>query len=90
MKHGFLEKWRAFSDGLRAFYVGPYYRMFARHARDENDLFMLIIFAESLGIANPLAFYTLELQPIFLEQFHDWHQRMGMERSPLDDGFGCC
>ncbi|MGE3189372.1 MAG: DNA helicase, partial [Vicinamibacterales bacterium] len=31
----------------------------------------------------------LELQPVLLERFHDWHVRMGMEHSPLD-GFRCC
>ena len=50
---------------------------------------MLMIFAESLGIPNPMTFYTLELQPLLLEEFHDWHLRMGMPHSPLDR-FGCC
>ncbi|PIE42919.1 MAG: DNA helicase [Gammaproteobacteria bacterium] len=79
----------AFFEGLDEFYHAPYRQMFARASRDEEDLFMLMLFAESLGVPNPVAYYTLELQPIFLESFHEWHTRMGMEKSPLDH-FGCC
>jgi hypothetical protein len=42
-----------------------------------------------MGVPNPAAYFTLELQPILLERFHEWHQRMGVEHSPLD-GFRCC
>ena len=38
---------------------------------------------------NPASYYTLELLPLFYERFHEWHVRMGMERSPLE-GFRCC
>lgn len=77
------------SAGLREFYVAPYRRTFARARRDEDDLFMLLVFSETLGVPNPAAFYTLELMPVLYERFHDWHRRMGMERSPLDH-IGCC
>lgn len=50
---------------------------------------MLLVFAESLGVPNPAGCYTLELMPVMYERFHDWHRRMGMERSPLDH-VGCC
>jgi hypothetical protein len=75
--------------GLREFYVAPYRRTFARAGRDEEDLFMLLVFAESLGVPNPATYYTLELMPAMYERFHAWHRRMGMERSPLDH-VGCC
>lgn len=83
-------RWRALRSGLREFYYGPYRRTLAREVRDQEDLFMLMVFSESLGIPNPVSFYTLELQPIMLEQFHQWHLRMGIPHSPLDGGFGCC
>lgn len=86
---GWRAKWQSFCRGMEAFYYAPYRRTLARATRDEEDLFMLMLFAESLGVPNPVAFYTLELQPIFLEAFHDWHTRMGIEHSPLDQ-FGCC
>ena len=61
----------------------------ARAAKDEEDFFMLLLFSESLGIANPAVFYAMELQPLFLENFHEWHQRMGMEKCPFNH-MGCC
>ena len=75
--------------GLREYYVAPYRRSFARAQRDEDDLFMLLVLAESLGVPNPTAYYTLELLPVVYDRFHEWHQRMGMERSPLDH-ISCC
>jgi hypothetical protein len=74
---------------LREFYEAPYRSAMARAKRDEDDLLMLFVFSEMMGIQNPVAFYTLELQPVLLEKLHDWHRRMGMDRSPLD-GFRCC
>ncbi|MBU8906461.1 cory-CC-star protein [Desertibacillus haloalkaliphilus] len=60
-----------------------------REIRDQDDLFMLLCFSEMLGIPNPVSYYTLELYPEMIEKFHDWHLRMGMEKSPLD-GIRCC
>tara|TARA_R110002167_G_scaffold344363_1_gene553682 strand:- start:22328 stop:22618 length:291 start_codon:yes stop_codon:yes gene_type:complete len=75
--------------GLREYYVAPYRREFARAQRDEDDLFMMLVFSESLGIPNPATYYTMELLPVVYDRFHDWHRRMGMERSPLDH-VSCC
>jgi hypothetical protein len=61
----------------------------ARAKREQDDLFMLLIFSEMMGVPNPATYYTLELQPILLDRFHEWHTRMGMEHSPLDD-IRCC
>jgi hypothetical protein len=61
----------------------------ARLKRDEEDLFMLLVFAETLGVPNPASWYTMEMMPVLYEQFHDWHRRMGMEHSPLDH-LRCC
>ena len=70
-------------------YNAPYRGTVARAKRDQDDLFMLLIFSEMMGVPNPATYYTLELQPILLEEFHAWHRRMGMEHSPLDH-FRCC
>jgi hypothetical protein len=67
----------------------PHQAEIRRELRDEDDLFLLMCFSELLGIPNPVSFYTLELYPHVLEQFHDWHLRMGMEKSPLDH-IRCC
>ncbi len=74
---------------LDEFYTAPYRGTLARARRDEDDLFMLFVFAELMGVPNPASYYTLELQPVLLERFHEWHHRQGLEHSPLD-GFRCC
>ncbi len=74
---------------LEELYLSPYRGTLARARRDEDDVFMLMVYAELMGIPNPATYYTLELQPFLLERFHDWHTRMGMEHSPLDH-FRCC
>ena len=71
------------------FYSARYRATIARARRDEDDLFMLLVFSEMMGVPNPASYYTMELQPLMLERFHDWHRRMGMERSPLEH-FRCC
>jgi hypothetical protein len=70
-------------------YNAPYRSAIARARREQDDLFMLLIFSEMMGVPNPASYYTLELQPLLLERFHDWHVRAGMEHSPLDN-IKCC
>jgi hypothetical protein len=82
-------RWQQLSAALREYYVAPYRRSFARLQRDEEDLFMLLVFAETLGVPNPASWYTMEMMPVLYEQFHDWHRRMGLEHSPLDH-LRCC
>ena len=88
-----LKRIRAWLSQARFFaeetYSVRYRGAIARAQRDEDDLFMLLVFSEMMGMPNPVAYYTLELQPLLLERFHDWHRRMGMEHSPLDH-FRCC
>jgi hypothetical protein len=61
-----------------------------RHELDDaDDVFLLLCFSEVFGVPNPAGWYTLELYPYLLEQFHEWHKRMGMERSPLER-LRCC
>ncbi|MGV2621453.1 UNVERIFIED_CONTAM: hypothetical protein N8J90_09695 [Halobacillus marinus] len=67
----------------------PHKREIARELRQEEDLFLLLIYSDMLGIPNPAFYYTLELYPHIVEKFHDWHLRMGMEKSPLE-GIRCC
>lgn len=81
-----LEKLKS---GIKEYYISPHRQAFARAQRDQEDLFLLLIFAESLGIPNPATFYTMELLPIVYDRFHEWHKRMGMEHSPLDH-IHCC
>ncbi len=80
---------RAVSTLLSEFYVSPYRGAVARARRDQDDLFMLLVYSDLMGVPNPASYYTLELQPILMERFHEWHTRMGIEHSPLD-GLKCC
>ena len=67
----------------------PHRQEIARELRNEDDLFLLLLYSEMIGIPNPVYYYTLELYPYMIESFHDWHLRMGMEKSPLS-GIRCC
>jgi hypothetical protein len=67
----------------------PHRMEVARELRDEDDLFLLLLYSEMIGIPNPVYYYTLELYPHIIEDFHDWHLRMGMDKSPLT-GIRCC
>ena len=80
---------KALQHGLREFYVAPHRGALARAKRENDDLFMLLVFSEMMGVPNPASYHCLELLPIMYEQFHDWHKRMGMDKSPLDS-FRCC
>ncbi|WP_016998051.1 cory-CC-star protein [Kocuria atrinae] len=84
-----FELGRRFSAGLQDFYAAPYRRSFQRAKRDQDDLFMMLVLSEALGLPNPASYYTLELLPVVYENFHEWHTRMGMERSPLNE-ISCC
>lgn len=84
-----MTRWSRFRAGLREFYVGPYRNTFARERRDEDDAFAVVVLGEALGVPDPAAYYTVELMPTLFEDFHGWHRRMGMPRSPLDH-VACC
>ena len=81
--------WAGLGELLREFYTAPFRGAVAREKRDEDDLFMLLVFSEMVGVPNPANYYTLELQPLLYEDFHEWHKRMGMDHSPIE-GFHCC
>ncbi len=83
------QRWAAVWQGLAEYYAGPYRQTLARERRDEDDLFALIVLGEALGVPDPAAYYSVELMPLLATDFHDWHRRMGMPRTPLDH-ISCC
>ena len=91
--HGARRSWgeraREIAGLLREGYATPYRRTMARAQRDEDDLFMVIVLAEALGVPNPVSYHTVELLPVVYDEVHDWHRRMGMDRSPLEH-VSCC
>jgi hypothetical protein len=77
------------ADILRGATRGRYERELRQQTAELNDLFLLLCFMEAAGMPNPATLYLLEVYPYLLEQFHQWHQRMGIVRSPLDS-LPCC
>ncbi len=67
----------------------PHRQEIARELREEDDLFFLLLYSEMIGIPNPVFYYTLELYPYIIEEFHEWHLRIGMDKSPMV-GIRCC
>jgi len=73
----------------RDFYELPMRRTIALEQRRREDFLRLMVLSESLGLPNPASWYCLELMPFLIEDYHDWHRRMGMEHAP-PGGFRCC
>lgn len=80
---------RAARDIYEGIFIAPYRSLIHREHLRQRDLFLLQGFSDLLGVPNPVAFYTLELYPELIEQFHEWHLRMGMPTAP-EGGFRCC
>lgn len=78
------QTWRQFAEIYEGIFFAPYRHAVARRRQQEEDLFILLCFSELLGLPNPVSFYTLELYPVLYRRFHDWHRRMGMEKSPIE------
>jgi hypothetical protein len=74
---------------LRGAALIRYERDLRQQTAELNDLFLLLCFMEAAGMPNPATLYLLEIYPYLLEHFHQWHQRMGIERSPIDS-LPCC
>ena len=76
-------------DILRGAVLPRYERDLRQQTAELNDLFVLLCFMEAAGLPNPATLYLLEVYPYLLDQFHQWHKRMGIERSPIDS-LPCC
>lgn len=84
--------WRALKRAGRIYEeiaAAPYRAEIARRYGRQRDAFMLATFSDALGVPNPAEFYTLELMPYLMEDFHEWHRRVGLEEPP-EGGWRCC
>ena len=64
----------------------------AQSAFAENRLALVIgqsAYRSVPALPNPATLYLLEVYPYLLEHFHQWHRRMGIDRSPLGS-LPCC
>jgi hypothetical protein len=80
---------RALGDVLYGAAFGRVQHELRKDALALNDLFMLLCYLELMGVPNPATFYLLDVYPLLLGEFHQWHRRMGIEHSPLDS-LPCC
>ena len=78
-----------FGDALWGMAYGRYQKDMRGQAVELNDLFLLLCYMEAVGLPNPALAYLLEVYPLLLDEFHQWHRRMGVDRSPLAS-FSCC
>ena len=81
--------WRNVSDVFEGMALSGHRRVLRSEAIDLQDLFLLTCFMDLMGLPNPAALYLLDVHPYLVEEFHLWHRRMGMDRSPLAT-FSCC
>jgi hypothetical protein len=58
-----------------------------KEAQRQQDELLALLLIDGLGVESPTAYYTLELYPRLVEDFHAWHRRMGQDRL---DGAVCC
>jgi len=86
---GWVHLRRAVGDILFGATVGRYEHELRKQALALNDLFMLLCYLELMGVPNPATYYLLDLYPLLFEEFHLWHRRMGIDRSPIGS-FPCC
>jgi hypothetical protein len=77
------------SEIPRGMALAGHQRQVRAEAIELQDLFLLLCFMDLMGLPNPAALYLVDLHPYLLEEFHVWHRRVGMDRSPLA-AFSCC
>lgn len=53
-----------------------------KEAHDEMDNFILLCFADMLGLPIPTTYYTLEILPYIAEDLEHWQRRM-MDRKSI-------
>ena len=67
----FRRRLRAAREIYEGVYIAPYRSAIHREYLRQRDLFLLLGFSDLLGVPNPVQFYTLELYPELIEQFHE-------------------
>jgi hypothetical protein len=81
--------WQHVAEIFRGMALAGHQRQVRSEAVELQDLFLLLCFMDLMGLPNPAALYLIDLHPYLLEEFHLWHRRMGLDRSPLAT-FSCC
>lgn len=81
--------WHRWLKALKNFFYGMTAYEFERHALEERarleDLFVLIIFGDLLGIPLLPPYYSLRLLPYAVPRLGAWKRRMLRERHVLEN-----
>ncbi len=88
MSPGLRDLYNRINELNEEFLVSKWRSGLQKEANRQQDALMAMLFLEALGVPNPTSYYALSLYPEFVESFHQWHRRMGMETFP-EAGF-CC
>jgi len=59
-----------------------------KEAMDEMDNFMLLCFADLLGLPSPTTYYTLEVLPYVAEELDSWEVRIMGRKSVIAERAG--
>lgn len=59
-----------------------------KEARDEMDNFILLCFADTLGLPIPTTYYALELLPYIAEDLESWQKRIMDRKSIWQEKWG--
>ena len=82
------EKIKEFLGDLKLFFQGAtdFNRkskaILEKEARDEMDNFILLCYADTLGLPFPTSYYSLELLPYIAQDLESWQRRM-MDRKSI-------
>ncbi len=75
-------------DFMYGFFIESAVDLLEKEAYEQEDLYMLLLFSDLLGIPNPVSYYTMELLPYIAEDMENWETRMLRKREVLSERFG--
>lgn len=87
-------KLKGFMEGLKLFFQGAtdFNRksraILLKEAHNEMDNFLLLCFADLLGLPIPTTYYTLEILPYIAEDLEGWQRRMLDRKSVWQERWG--
>ncbi len=85
---GSVGLWRRILAWHDALFVTKWRSALQREAQQQEDTLVAILYLSAFGIDDPAAYHTLPVTAEYVDRFHTWHQRQGLDRFP-DPGV-CC
>lgn len=87
-------KFKEFIENFKLFFKGAtdFNRksssMMKKEANDEMDNFILLCFADYMGLPIPTSYYSLELLPYIADDLENWEKRMLDRKSIWGEKWG--